>query len=718
MSLSTAAYITLLAPLAGALIIALLGMRLPGKSAGWIGSLAILVAFGGALGAYAHSDENANALITPFTWFSAGDFVVGFDLYVDRLANFMMLVVTGVSFLIHVYSIGYMDGDSQFRRFFAYLNVFVFSMLMLVMAGNLVLLLVGWGLVGMASYLLIGFWHTRTTAVAAAKKAFIVNALGDVFIMLGIFVLFVKTVATRLPDSITHSFSKAYLATINGADALTYPAVFSRATLEGFSSGMIAHGWMTGAALLLLGGAAAKSAQLPLHTWLPDAMEGPTPVSALIHAATMVTAGVYLVARMMPIFSQEALAVVAIMGALTLTMAGFIALAQTDIKRVIAYSTMSQIGYMFVAVGVGATGAAMFHLMTHAFFKALLFMGAGIVIHALADEQDIRKMGGLRKHMPRTYALFVVASLALCGVIPFSGFFSKDEILFKAFERDWTQLGLTSPAWDVVGKSVWVLCVMGALVTGIYTFRLLFTVFHGEESDLVKRYGAGELAHHGDGHGDAHHAHAGEAPRTMFYPVVVLGVLAAIAGLLVVPGAWNKVDGFLHPKMETAGDMQSQLGLAETAAATITRSDAESSQVADASGSTEEEHAGTAWLLALLVSLPMGLIGIFIASRIWLNGSWASLRSKFPGAERVFQRAFGFDAGYDAALARPMQGVAGSIVQVEREFTEPVVRDTGAFAVGVGSALGSLQSGLVRMYAAGTAVGVLVLIVIAIVVEA
>ena len=697
MSLTAAAYITLLAPLVGALIITLLGMRLPGKSAGWVGSGAILVAFIGALGAFAHSDESAKALITPYTWFSAGDFVVGFDLYVDRLANFMMLVVTGVSFLIHVYSIGYMDGDSQFRRFFAYLNIFVFSMLMLVMAGNLVLLLVGWGLVGMASYLLIGFWHQRTTAIAAAKKAFIVNALGDVFIMLGIFLLFARTVATRLTSDA--------LTALDGAGVLTYPSVFARAGLEGFGHNMVASGWMTAAAVLLLGGAAAKSAQLPLHTWLPDAMEGPTPVSALIHAATMVTAGVYLVARMMPIFSTEALAVVAIMGALTLTMAGFIALAQTDIKRVIAYSTMSQIGYMFVAVGVGATGAAMFHLMTHAFFKALLFMGAGIVIHALADEQDIRKMGGLRKHMPNTYKLFVIASLALCGIIPLSGFFSKDEILYMAFQHDWTQAGLTAPIWDVVGKGVWVLCLAGAFVTGVYTFRLLFTVFHGEESELVKQYAAGELAHHG------HAEHAAEAPRTMFYPVAVLGVLAAVSGLLVVPGAWNKVDDFLHPALVTAAASTEPAGTKAPAAAT-------SEEHGAAAAIEHEEDATTAWLLALFVSLPMGLFGIFIASRIWLVESMASLRTRYPGAERLFQRAFGWDAAYDAALARPAQGAAQTIVAVETEFSEPLVRDTAAFTSRLGSVLGSMQSGLVRVYAAGTAVAVLVLIVVAVMVEA
>jgi NADH-quinone oxidoreductase subunit L len=658
MSLSIAAYITLLAPLVGALVIALAGMRLSARSAGWVGSIAILVSFVGALLAVPHSDDAASSLISPFTWFSAGDFVVGFDLYVDRLANFMMLVVSGVSFLIHVYSIGYMAGDSQFRRFFAYLNIFVFSMLMLVMAGNLVFLLVGWGLVGMASYLLIGFWHQRTTAVAASKKAFIVNALGDVFIMLGIFSIFANTGDIRFPVE----------------------------QIDGWGT--------TLAAILLLGGAAAKSAQVPMHTWLPDAMEGPTPVSALIHAATMVTAGVYLIGRMMPIFTQEALAVVAVMGALTLTIAGFIALAQTDIKRVIAYSTMSQIGYMFVAVGVGATSVAMFHLMTHAFFKALLFMGAGIVIHALADEQDIRKMGGLRRHMPNTYRLFLVASLALCGIIPFSGFFSKDEILFMAFEHDWTTGAYSSVVWDVMGKGVWALCVAGALVTGIYTFRLLFTVFHGPESELVQQYAAGELAHHGSepevGAAHAHGAPSHEAPATMFRPVVVLGVLAAVSGLLVIPGLWNVVGDFLKP--------------AEAHAAT---------------GAHHKEHsAALAWLLALVVSLPAGLLGIFIASRIWLDGRWASLRTRFPGAERVFQRAFGFDGLYDATLARPAQGVAASAVAVEQQFTEPLVEDTGRFVMGIGRALGSLQSGLVRLYAAGTAVAVLAVVVIAIVVEA
>ncbi|MCW2928168.1 MAG: NADH-quinone oxidoreductase subunit, partial [Thermoleophilia bacterium] len=351
MDISTAAWIAYLAPLAGTLLIAAGGSRLSARIAGLVSCFAVLVAFVASLGAllaWRDLGEQEHGVVSrAFTWLTAGSFRVPFEIFIDPLSIWMLLVVTGVGFLIHVYSLGYMQGDPQHRRFMAYLNLFVFSMLTLVLAGNLVLLLAGWGLVGMASYLLIGFWHDRPSAVIAAKKAFIVNAIGDISIMLGIFLIFRES------------------------GAISYLDVFDRLPGEVSQNG----GTAFLICLLLLGGAFAKSAQLPLHTWLPDAMEGPTPVSALIHAATMVTAGVYAVARLHPVFdlSEQAQILTMTIGGLTLLVAGFTALAQTDIKRVIAYSTMSQIGYMFVAAGVGAYGAAMFHLMTHAFFKALLF---------------------------------------------------------------------------------------------------------------------------------------------------------------------------------------------------------------------------------------------------------------------------------------------------------------------------------------------------------
>ena len=358
----------------------------------------------------------------------------------------MMLVVSGVGSLIVAYSIGYMDGENEERRYFAYMAFFVFSMLMLVQGGNLLLLLVGWGLVGLSSYLLIGFHHERPSAIAAAKKAFIMNAVGDATIALALFLLILHT----------GSLGFGSLVEIGTSSSLVINLV----------------------ALGLLGGAVAKSAQIPLHTWLPDAMEGPTPVSALIHAATMVTAGVYLIARTHAVFelAPNILDLAAGLGALTLLVAGLIALVQTDIKRVIAYSTMSQIGYMFVGVGVGAYSDGMFHLLTHAFFKALLFLAAGLLIHALAGEQDMRKMGGMRVLMPRTYWLFIVGGLALVGIPPFAGFFSKDPILAAAL------------AHGTYGSILWIAGVVGTFLTGLYTFRMLFMVFWGEPSAYAREH--------------------------------------------------------------------------------------------------------------------------------------------------------------------------------------------------------------------------------------
>ncbi len=360
--------------------------------------VALAVMLGDSAGSRAHAT-------TSWTWLSAGPYHFGLTLLTDQLSVLMMLIVTGVGSLIVAYSVGYMEGEDEERRFFAYMSLFVFSMLLLVQGGNLLLLLAGWGMVGLSSYLLIGFYQERAEAIAAAKKAFVMNAFGDATMALALFLL------------------------IQHTGKLDYAGVFAASPHGGTIANLIALG--------LLGGAVAKSAQIPLHTWLPDAMEGPTPVSALIHAATMVTAGVYLIARTHPLFENapkiEDLA--AGLGAATLVMAGLIALVQTDIKRVIAYSTMSQIGYMFVGAAAGAYPAGMFHLMTHAFFKALLFLAAGIIIHALSGEQDIRKMGGLAKEMPHTRTAFLIGSLALVGIPPFAGFFSKDPIIAATLDR-------------------------------------------------------------------------------------------------------------------------------------------------------------------------------------------------------------------------------------------------------------------------------------------
>ena len=455
MTAAYAAWIALLAPLAGLAFTIAIGSSVSRKTVGVIASGAMLGAFVASCVALfsllSRSPGHRVELSTGWHWLSAGTFQSNVSILVDPLSVIMLLVVTGVGFLIHAYSVGYMHGDREERRFFAYLNLFVFSMLVLVLAGDFIILLAGWGLVGLSSYLLIGFWWERPSAVAAAKKAFIMNAIGDIGIALGLFVIW------------------------DHVHSLDYLTVFGKAGGPEIPIGSHTANWI---ALLLLVGAVAKSAQLPLQTWLPDAMEGPTPVSALIHAATMVTAGVYLVARMWPLYTAapQISDLVALIGVATLTMAGLIALVQTDIKRVIAYSTMSQIGYMFCAVGIGAYSAGIYHLLTHAFFKALLFLGAGVVIHALEDEQDIRKMGGLRRFMPYTAALMWIGGLALAGIPPFAGFFSKDQILADAMH-----------VGGIVGWIVWSLGLVGAFVTSIYTFRLLLRVFSGAPSPTPPR---------------------------------------------------------------------------------------------------------------------------------------------------------------------------------------------------------------------------------------
>src|SRR3954467_15622034 len=487
-----AAWICLLSPLAATLLITLGWNRLSPRGAGYLATISVAVSFVAAIVAFAvllgeHPIERHH-LSTSWTWLGAGDFHFGLTLLLDPLSVFMMLIVSGVGSLIVLYSIGYMEGDNEERRYFAYMALFVFSMLLLVQAGNLLILLVGWGLVGLSSYLLIGFWHDRPPAIAAAKKAFVMNAIGDATMALALFLLIQRT------------------------GSLNFENVFTQPIHGSWAINLIALG--------LLGGAVAKSAQLPLHTWLPDAMEGPTPVSALIHAATMVTAGVYLIVRTAPIFEQapKVLELAAGLGAITIVVAGVIALVQVDIKRVIAYSTMSQIGYMFLAAGLGAYPNAMFHLMTHASFKALLFMAAGLVIHALAGEQDIRRMGGLRRLLPFTYVCFAIGALSLAGIPPFSGFFSKDSILAAALSGGW------------YGQLLWVAGMIGAFLTGLYAFRMLFVVFWGEPSGFVREHlMTASHAHAREGHldhgGHDAHMHSGEGPLSMTSTVGVLAVL-------------------------------------------------------------------------------------------------------------------------------------------------------------------------------------------------
>src|SRR5215208_4288843 len=618
----TAAWICLLSPLAAALGITVLGHRLTRRGAGYLASASVLASFVAAVVALARlwseEPESRSHGSTAWSWLTAGDLQFGLKILVDPLSVFMMLIVAGVGFLIVAYSIGYMDGSDEERRYFAYMSVFVFSMLLLVQGGNLLLLLAGWGMVGLSSYLLIGYWHERPSAVAAAKKAFVMNAIGDATMALAFFLL------------------------IKEGNSLEF----------GILGGEFSSTTANLVALGLLGGAVAKSAQLPLQTWLPDAMEGPTPVSALIHAATMVTAGVYLIVRTHPIFEQApAIADLAAgLGAGTLLLAGLIALVQVDIKRVIAYSTMSQIGYMFLGAGIGAYANGMFHLMTHAFFKALLFMAAGIVIHSLASEQDMRRMGGLRRYLPLTYVAFLVGSLALVGIPPFAGFFSKDSILAAAL------------ADGVYGAFLFAAGIVGALLTGLYTFRMLFMVFGGEPSAFVSEH--------------FHALRRDVVGISMAVPVAILAVLAVVGGWIQFAGVWTPISDWLDPVAP---------GLVEAS-------------------NLQEAVAST-------VAVAVGLAGIAGA---WLLYSRRSIPlPRVAPLQTLFERKFYFDEAYDVLFYKPAvllargfarlvegPGVLGSVGGIAGSFRR------------LGGETSRVQTGLVRTYALAIAGGVAVMAIV------
>jgi len=620
-----AAWICLISPLVATALITASGNRLSRRGAGFLATFSVFVSFVASLVAFAgllgDSPEQRYHPSTLWSWLTAGNLDFGLRIVVDPLSLMMMLIVSGVGMLIVLYSIGYMDGDDEERRYFAYMALFVFSMLLLVQGGNLLMLLVGWGLVGLSSYLLIGFWHQRPEAVAAAKKAFVMNAIGDATMALALFLLIAKT------------------------GSLNFEQVFTAApSFSNWTANLVALG--------LLGGAVAKSAQLPLHTWLPDAMEGPTPVSALIHAATMVTAGVYLIVRTAPLFEQapKVLELAAGLGAGTLLMAGLIALVQTDIKKVIAYSTMSQIGYMFLGAGIGAYPEAMFHLMTHAFFKALLFLAAGIVIHALSAEQDIRKMGGLRKLMPLTFIAFLVGSLSLAGIPPFSGFFSKDSILAALLANGW------------YGEVLWVVGMLGTFLTGLYAFRLLFLVFWGEPSPFVRE-----------------HFHALKRDLvgwTLAIPVGVLTVLAAVGGFLQFANLWTPVTNWLEPVARP---------------------------VVEASGTQEA--------VSSVIAVVLGAAGIGVA---WvLYGARTSEVPRIAWAQTLLERKFYFDEAYDAAFYRPAVFVAKGLARwIERPLVFGSVRELAAGVGLIGRDTSRIQTGLVRTYALAIAASVAVVTVV------
>ncbi len=675
MTQTTFGWLVLAFPLVGVVTLSLGWRRFetPGggwvstRAAGWIGTGAIFLSFLASLGALismqGHAASHRTAVSALWEYSVSSGIDARMSILVDPLSVFMILVVSGVSTLIHLYSISYLDRDRGFVRYFAYLNFFVFSMLLLVLASNFLLLIVGWAFVGAASYLLISFWYRRQTATRAGIKAFVINVVGDVGLVLGTFFIF------------KHTGTLEFLGSFHAAEA------------GAFGSGPNAGDLVAGCVLLLVG-AFAKSAQIPLHTWLPDAMEGPTPVSALIHAATMVTAGVYLIARMHPLFEHAPAAedVGASIGAATLLIAGSIGLVQTDIKRIIAYSTMSQIGYMIMGVSVGAYAAGLFHLMTHAFFKALLFMAAGSVIGAMAGEQSIERMKGFRRAMPFTYACFLIGGLALSGVPPFSGFFSKDEILLVVGERGGWH-------WILYGVGY-----LGAFLTAIYTFRMIFRTFHGEPCAEARQLEAGHL-HHAEqpfnpANGEIEDVDVGfpgpehpiaerVAPKRVALPMRVAMSLLALgalgAGLLQIPRTDFVIDDFLKPSFATDRLYEPQTHTANLTAGLI---------------------GGT--LLALL--------GIAIAWRLWVvrPGSAAVFQRKLRPLYTLFAAKWWFDEAIDVLVVRPAAALGRfANDSFERLVVEDALVGGASGIVRAGSAIvRSVQSGLLRYYAAMIVLGV------------
>jgi NADH-quinone oxidoreductase subunit L len=581
-----------------------------------------------ALGILVQAAGGATLNWDAYVWIPAGEFQATVGFLVDPLSAVMMFVVTFVGFLIHVYSVGYMHGDPGYPRFFTYLNLFMTSMLFLVLANNYLLMFLGWEGVGLCSYLLIGFWYEKKSASDAGKKAFVVNRIGDAGFLLGIFLIW------RTFGSV--AYAEVFPKVQHFSEVLQKESVF----------GLTLVTWMT---LLLFVGATGKSAQLPLYVWLPDAMEGPTPVSALIHAATMVTAGVYMVARSAALFNVAPISMgtVAWVGGLTAVFAATIALVQTDIKRVVAYSTISQLGYMFLGCGVGAYAAAIFHLMTHAFFKALLFLGAGSVIHGMGGEQDLRKMGGLRKHMPITAWTFLLAALANAGIFPLAGFWSKDEILYGAF---------------AAGRlAVWALGATGALLTGFYMLRCYYLAFEGRARTA---------------HLDAHDPH--ESPRVMTVPLVILAAFAAVIGFVGVPPEHGVYHRFVGPVFASA-----------------------------AGPPAHAAPVGELWMAIL--SLAIAASGVWLATRcyIWRPGEPDRWAARFPAVYRLLLNKYYVDELYDALFVEPVRRAA---IWLWRWFDDPVV-DGSVNGIGVlvqasSRLLRYAQTGYVMSYVLSFLVGV------------
>ena len=632
-------YLTVLFPLLGFLFNGLLGPKIKNeKVIGVIGSGTIGLSFIVVVGAFFQTlalpvDQRLN-IVTLFQWIDVAGLNISFSYQVDQLSLVMSLIVTGVGFLIHVYSIGYMHGDKSFWRFFTYLNLFIFAMMNLVLADNFLLLFLGWEGVGLCSYLLIGFWYDRkfekSTTSAAGLKAFIVNRIGDFGFLLGMFLIY-STFGT-----------------------LIFTDVFARAV----SFDVPQHIFVLIAIFLFIG-ATGKSAQIPLLVWLPDAMAGPTPVSALIHAATMVTAGVYMVARCSIIYASApaAMMVVAVIGVFTAFFAATIGLVQNDIKKVLAYSTVSQLGYMFLALGAGAFSAGIFHVMTHAFFKALLFLGAGSVIHSMHELQDIRHYGGLKKYMPLTYGTFLVAAVAISGIPPLSGFFSKDEILWYSYTN--------------IGIVFWLIGLITALMTAFYMFRLYFMTFEGKEKF------------------DHHKVHPHESPKMMTVPLVVLAVLSAIGGFIGIPELFSGEHGnlfhsWLAPVFKTA-------------------------EIKLMSGGG---HSHTEEILLIVISVLAAAGGIFYAWKVYLKNPEIADKtaSKFKGAYNILLNKYFLDEAYDATIVNPIVKGSDKILWkiADNKLIDGLINGIAKLIDQISGTIKKIQNGIAQSYAFVMVLGILI----------
>jgi NADH-quinone oxidoreductase subunit L len=624
-------------PLIGFLITGLFGKNLPKTVTGGIASLAVLASFVVSVLVFREISATHHAVESQvFTWLQAGNWNIGFSLMADQLSGWMMLIVTGIGFLIHVYSVGYMHDDEGFHKFFAYLNLFVFSMLLLIMGGNFLILFFGWEGVGLCSYLLIGFWYDNAEYGKAARKAFIMNRVGDLGLLLGIFLLF------------------AQFGSVNFSDVFQPELVASKDP-----------GVITAICLLLFVGAMGKSAQIPLYTWLPDAMAGPTPVSALIHAATMVTAGIYMVVRSNVLFSAspDAMAVVAGIGLATSLFAAVIGLRQNDIKKVLAYSTVSQLGLMFLALGMGAYATAIFHVTTHAFFKALLFLGSGAVIHALHGEQDIRNMGGLRKMLPFTYAIMLIGTLAISGFPLLSGFFSKDEILEQVYLNG--------------GTLMWGITLISALITVTYMSRMLFVAFHGEFRGT---------------HEQAHHLH--RPGLSMAVPLGVLAVLSVVGGLLNTPH-------FLH--------LPSPQWMAEWLKPVLDHAHG----AADAHGGHGGEHHDTG-LAVQLMAVATVLSLVVMGGCWWIYNQPKHLPVSDAAQEgfvKIVAGKFYVDELYDFLFVRPTEVLSRFLHEVyDRLVIDGLVNGLGRGVVALSGQLRKLQTGNIETYLLGMVLGAMALL--------